>query len=72
VRPGITGWAQINGRNQATWDQRLADDIWYVKNRNTLLDIKIIYKTISKVLSRDGAIPDANLVMEDLDVIRKK
>lgn len=72
IRPGITGWAQINGRNQANWDQRLADDIWYVKNRNIFLDIKIIYKTISKVLSRDGAIADANLVMEDLDVYRKK
>lgn len=72
IRPGITGWAQINGRNQADWDHRLADDIWYVKNRNIFLDIRIIYKTISKVLSRDGAIPDANLVMGDLDVCRKK
>ena len=72
VRPGITGWAQINGRNEADWDSRLARDVWYVKNKNIIIDIKIIFRTIEKVLTREGAVPDANLVMEDLDVYRKR
>jgi len=54
VRPGITGLAQISGRNSLSWDEKLKLDIWYVENRNLILDIKIIFKTIFKVFKRDG------------------
>ncbi len=53
VKPGITGWAQINGRNSITWEQKFDLDIWYVKNQSTFLDLKIIFKTIIKVLKQD-------------------
>jgi len=54
VRPGITGWAQVNGRNAISWDQKLALDTWYVDNRSFWLDLKIIARTVAKVLRRDG------------------
>lgn len=54
VRPGITGWAQINGRNALTWDDKFKLDIWYVDNRSMWLDIKILWLTVRKVLIRDG------------------
>ena len=54
VKPGITGWAQINGRNGISWEEKFNLDVWYVKNNTLLLDIKIIFKTIFKVLSQDG------------------
>ncbi len=54
VRPGITGWAQVNGRNAVTWDEKFALDLWYVDNRNFLLDLRIIVMTIAKVLRREG------------------
>jgi wcaJ protein len=52
VKPGITGWAQINGRNNTTWEERFKNDIYYVKNISFELDLKIIIKTILKVLKR--------------------
>lgn len=54
VRPGVTGWAQINGRNAISWDEKFALDVWYVDNRTLWLDLKIICLTIRKVLKRDG------------------
>ncbi|WP_435988102.1 sugar transferase [Sulfitobacter sp. SH22] len=54
VRPGITGWAQVNGRNAISWDEKFALDVWYLDNRTTWLDLKIIRLTIHKVLKRDG------------------
>ncbi len=54
VRPGLTGWAQINGRNAIDWDQRLALDVWYVDNRSFALDMRILARTISAVLRREG------------------
>ena len=54
VRPGVTGWAQINGRNAISWEQKFALDVWYVDNRTLWLDFKIIWLTIRKVLKRDG------------------
>lgn len=54
VRPGITGWAQINGRNALTWEEKFALDIWYVDNRSNWLDIKILLMTVKQVLRRDG------------------
>ncbi|MEE3508680.1 sugar transferase [Pseudomonas sp. 10C3] len=67
VRPGITGWAQINGRNESRWDARLAHDVWYVKNRSLGLDLKIILKTISKVFGSDGVVVDPSQTMLNLD-----
>jgi sugar transferase EpsL len=54
VRPGVTGWAQINGRNGLTWDEKLALDVWYVDHRSPGLDLKIILLTARKVLTREG------------------
>ncbi|MCG4455170.1 sugar transferase [Pseudomonas sp. MMS21-TM103] len=54
VRPGVTGWAQINGRNALSWDEKFKLDIWYVDNRSFWLDLKIIFLTIKKVVVRDG------------------
>lgn len=54
VRPGITGWAQVNGRNEIPWAERLRLDIWYVQNRTFWLDLKIIFKTFAKVLKQEG------------------
>ncbi|WP_338570542.1 sugar transferase [Pseudomonas canadensis] len=54
VRPGVTGWAQINGRNALGWDKKFKLDLWYVDNRSLWLDIKILFLTVKKVLMRDG------------------
>jgi sugar transferase EpsL len=54
VRPGITGWAQVNGRNALTWDQKFHLDLWYVDHRSFSLDLKILMMTIWKLASRDG------------------
>jgi len=54
VLPGITGWAQINGRNSLSWEEKFNLDVWYVHNHNIILDIKIIFKTFSKVLAKSG------------------
>lgn len=54
VRPGITGWAQVNGRNALSWDEKFALDLWYVDNRSFMLDLKILLLTVRKVLVRDG------------------
>lgn len=54
VRPGITGWAQVNGRNAISWDEKFSLDIWYVENRTLWLDIKILLLTIKKVLIKEG------------------
>ena len=54
VRPGITGWAQVNGRNAISWPEKFRLDVWYVENRSLLLDIKILFLTVKKVLDRSG------------------
>jgi lipopolysaccharide/colanic/teichoic acid biosynthesis glycosyltransferase len=54
VRPGITGWAQVNGRNAISWEDKFAMDIWYLDNRSFWLDIKILWLTVRKVLMREG------------------
>lgn len=54
VRPGLTGWAQVNGRNSLTWDQKFAHDTWYVDHRSFALDLKILMLTVRKVLAREG------------------
>jgi lipopolysaccharide/colanic/teichoic acid biosynthesis glycosyltransferase len=67
VRPGITGWAQVNGRNEASWDDRLRHDVWYVRNRGFLLDIKVLWMTVVKVVRREQVIVDARSAMLNLD-----
>lgn len=54
VKPGITGWAQINGRNAISWEEKFDFDVWYVDHRSLWLDIKILWMTVKKVLVRDG------------------
>lgn len=59
IHPGITGWAQVNGRNLKPWDERLIQDIWYVKNKSLWLDIKILFLTVVKVFtSHNAAVTD--------------
>ena len=63
VRPGITGWAQVNGRNAISWEEKFELDIWYVDNRSMLLDLKIILLTVIKVIKGEGINrPDPDLV----------
>lgn len=54
VKPGITGWAQVNGRNAISWSRKLDLDVWYVENVSFMLDIKILWKTVLKVTKREG------------------
>jgi len=54
VRPGVTGWAQINGRNAISWEEKFALDVWYVDNRTIWLDLRIIWATMRKVIAREG------------------
>lgn len=54
VRPGLTGWAQVNGRNAISWDEKFKFDVWYVNNQSLWIDIKILWLTVKKVLVRDG------------------
>ena len=63
VRPGITGWAQINGRNALSWEEKFKLDVWYVDNRSFWLDIKILFLTVKKVLVRDGISAEGEATM---------
>ena len=71
VRPGITGLAQVSGRNMLQWDDRLAKDIYYVQNLSFIGDMKIIIKTIKNVLNSKGVVIDPNSLLKDLDEERK-
>ncbi len=64
VRPGITGWAQVNGRNAISWELKFAYDVWYVDNVSLSLDVKILLKTIQKVFKREGISSDTSATME--------
>ncbi len=64
VRPGITGWAQVNGRNAISWEQKFAYDVWYVDNVSLSLDVKILLKTIQKVFKREGISSYTSATME--------
>jgi len=63
VKPGITGWAQINGRTLISWKQKLAYDVWYVNNLSFLLDIKIFSRTIKMVIKPENKHPETNSTM---------
>ena len=64
VRPGMTGWAQINGRNAISWEDKFALDTWYVDNRSFWLDIKILFMTVKQVFKRDNISQDGHVTME--------
>jgi undecaprenyl phosphate N,N'-diacetylbacillosamine 1-phosphate transferase len=64
VRPGITGWAQVNGRNAISWQQKFEYDVWYVQNLSFLLDLKIVYLTLKKVIKREGINSTTSPTME--------
>ena len=63
VRPGITGWAQVKGRNTISWNQKFEYDVWYVKNISFILDIKILLLTFKKVIKKEGVNIDQNTIM---------
>lgn len=63
VRPGVTGWAQVNGRNTLSWEDKFKLDVWYVDNRSFWLDIKVLFLTVKKVLIRDGISADGEATM---------
>lgn len=63
VRPGITGWAQVNGRNTLSWEDKFEHDIWYVDNQSLALDLRILWLTVRKVLIREGISADGEATM---------
>jgi sugar transferase EpsL len=65
VRPGITGWAQVNGRNTLSWDEKFALDVWYVDNQSLWLDIKIMFLTAVKIFKREGISQSGHVTMEE-------
>lgn len=72
VRPGLSGLAQVNGRNNVTWEEKFAWDVKYVENMNLILDIKILCKTVFNVLKRDDVVVDSYEVEPNLDDVRRK
>ena len=67
VKPGITGWAQVNGRNAISWEQKFEYDVWYVENQSLWLDIKILWMTVLKVLNRSDISSDTTATMEKFE-----
>jgi lipopolysaccharide/colanic/teichoic acid biosynthesis glycosyltransferase len=67
VRPGITGWAQVNGRNAISWPERFALDVWYVDNQSLVLDARILWLTVRKVLLRDGISAEGEATMSPFE-----
>lgn len=67
VKPGITGWAQVNGRNSISWKEKFALDVWYTENISFAVDLKIFFKTIKKVIVREGVNSSENLTMPAFD-----
>jgi len=65
VKPGITGWAQVNGRNAITWEEKFKLDVWYVDNRSFWLDVKITFMTIWKITKREGISQSGQATMEE-------
>ena len=64
VKPGITGWAQVNGRNALSWEQKFEFDVWYVENQSLLLDFRILLKTLWKVFKREGVAQEGQATAE--------
>ena len=66
VKPGVTGWAQVNGRNVISWEEKFAFDLWYVENQSLIVDLRIIFLTISQVVLRKGIAPDGKDSTEEV------
>jgi len=64
VKPGITGWAQVNGRNAISWEDKFKYDVWYVDHRSFWLDLKILWQTVKKVVRSEGVSQTGNVTME--------
>ena len=69
IRPGMTGWAQVNGRNAISWEDRLKMDVWYVDNRNFFLDIRILFRTVCTVFRREGISGDGHATMKEFGIM---
>lgn len=72
VRPGLTGWAQVNGRNNITWEEKFTWDVKYVNEMNLILDIKILFQTVFNVLKKDDVVVDSYEVEPNLDDVRRE
>lgn len=72
VRPGLTGWAQVNGRNSITWEQKFDYDVWYVDHLSFALDFRIVMMTVRSVLKREGISGDNNATMAEFEGSREK
>lgn len=72
VRPGVTGWAQINGRNAISWEEKFKLDVWYVDNQSFWLDVKILFLTVKKVFIKDGISADGHVTMPPFEGTRKE
>ena len=64
VKPGITGWAQVNGRNTISWEQKFEYDVWYVEHQSFRLDVRILFKTMQKVIKREGIAQEGQVTAE--------
>jgi lipopolysaccharide/colanic/teichoic acid biosynthesis glycosyltransferase len=71
VRPGVTGWAQVNGRNAISWEDKFALDVWYVDNRSMCLDVRILWLTVKKVVVRDGISAPGDATMPKFEGIHE-
>lgn len=71
VKPGITGWAQVNGRNAISWEEKFKLDVWYVENQSLLLDLRILFKTVKKVVISEGISSDTTVTMERFEGLNK-
>ncbi|MEG1354117.1 MAG: sugar transferase [Malacoplasma sp.] len=72
IKPGLTGWAQINGRNTISWNQKFEYDVWYVEHVNFVLDMKILLLTLVKVFKRDGINADGEATMNKFEGVNSK
>ncbi|MEL4427058.1 sugar transferase [Shewanella indica] len=64
ARPGVTGWAQINGRNAISWEEKFKLDVWYVDNHSLILDIYILFKTVKKIIVKEGIAAEGHVTIE--------
>lgn len=71
VKPGITGWAQVNGRNAINWEEKFKLDVWYVDNQSLLLDMKILWMTVVKVFKREGISQEGQATMTKFEGIKR-